>query len=440
MDHLGTNGDGQYCVVEEEQILKTIVLYCWPYEARFGDAHKAARLAEATLTRWLAQGLPYRLVDGQRRFDLCQVINFMKWTADRHGDPAYEGGAVPTWRRSLRTLVPDDWLNRREASELPPRRFVVTFRREFNLQEAPPGKPVRLRLPLPFEDLTQSGITLEHVATSCRNAHVSQLPGRLEVMPAGLEPAALEFVEYRVAFTAQAPAFALEPNRLEEWDRQSPDYQLYTRPSEGLIQVTSSVSRLASELAGHSPSPWHAVIAFWAFFFAAMKAGSIHHDELDPTDLLGSLVRRGWFDCLTGSALLAGLCRARGIPARLVHGVLLYPFASSHYWTEILLPPYGWVPVDLSQWILAAGRSANLPWSRVFLGRLDYRMKTECLPRLVVGRPAIRFPAQWYVVPNLAEEGSEVAYYGLASGQLLYRDRIRVELPVPDLPGSPLRS
>ncbi len=431
MDQLGTNGDGQYCVVEEEQILKTIVLYCWPFEARYGDARKAARLAEAALTRWLAQGLPYRLVDGQRRFDFCQVTNFMKWTADHCGDPAFFEGSVRTWRRMLSALVPDDWLDRPEASELPPRRFVVTYRREFNLQEAPPGKPVRLRLPFPFEDHTQSEVILEQVTTSCRNAQVRQLPGRLEVMPAGAEPAVLEFVEWRMAFTARAPAFAVEPNQLEEWDRQSPDYQLYTRPAEGLIQVTDSVSRLASELAGSSPNPWHAVTAFSEFFFAGLNAGSIHHDELDPTDLLGSLVRRGWFDCLTGSALLAALCRARGIPARLVNGILLYPFTSNHYWTEMLLPPYGWVPVDLSQWILAAGRSDNLPWSRVFLGRLEYRMKTECLPRLVVGRLPIRFPTQWYPMRSLAEESSEVAFYSLASGQLLYRDRIHVDLPVP---------
>ncbi len=430
MDQLGTKGDGRYCVVEEESIVQMLLLHCWPYEVRFGDAGKATRLAEEALARWLARGLPHRCRDGQRFFDCCQVMNFRKWTADQHGDPVFEQGAIRTWLRSLAGQVPLDFLTGPTARDLPPRRFVVTLRREFSLPDARPEKLVRLRIPLPYEDPTQQEIVLEQVVASNKTAEVRQLPGRLEVRLARAELSAKEFIEVRMAFTATSPTYLVDPARLQDWDRESEEYQLYTRPVEGLIRITGPVAQLAAELAGHSADPWQAVQAFWAYFFAQLKMGYVHYDELDLADPLGSLLQRGWFDCLTGSALLAALCRSQGIPARLISGILLYHFPTSHNWAEVLLPPYGWVPVDLGSWFLAAGRLDNLPWSRLFLGRLDYRLKTECLPHQVVGSPGIRFPPDWHMVERLTEQGTETAYYGLTTGQLLYRDQLRVEQPV----------
>jgi transglutaminase-like putative cysteine protease len=427
MDQLGTNGDGRYQVVTEPQILQAIVLYCWPFEARGENSREAARRAGEALERWVARGLPFRESQGQRYFDFCQVVNFMRWTADVQGDRVYEDNMIAAWRRSLDRMVGAGWIHGDATAELPLRRLVVTLRREFNLAGIEPGTPVRLRLPLPYEDETQSGIVVEEIDTGAADGRVRRQPGRLEVRrlaPARPEPVA---IAVRISFITSPRPGLLDPNCLEDWDRQDPEYRLYTRSAEGLIQITETVTRLAADLAGDAADPWQAVQAFWGFFFARMKPGHVHHDELDAGDPLGSLVRRGWFDCYTGSALLAALCRSRGIPARLVHGILPYPSATHHYWTEILMPPYGWVPADLGSCILAAGRLDNPPWSRLFLGRLDYRMKTECHPHLVVGNPGVRFSQAWYVVQRIADSGTETAFHNLAGGQLLYRDWIRVE-------------
>jgi tetratricopeptide (TPR) repeat protein len=50
-------------------------------------------------------------------------------------------------------------------------------------------------------------------------------------------------------------------------------------------------------------------------------------------------------DCGEFSAVFQALCRSIGIPARSVVSIWL-EMSDYHGWAEILLPPYGWVPVD----------------------------------------------------------------------------------------------
>jgi hypothetical protein len=433
MDFLGTNDDGRYCVVAEDQIIQSLMFFCWPYEARFGDPARAAQWAGQALERWVAQGLPCREQGGKRYFDFAQVMNFLRWAGVVNGDPAYLEASVGVWRRSLAESTPADWPAGRGTAVHSPARFLVRLRREFDLRDSVPGSLVRLRVPAPFEDSTQGEVVVECIEPADGRGRVSVAPGRVELRWIVPERPSLVSVEVRIAFTAFCQSFEVDPARLEGWDTSSSEYRLYTRPSEGLIQVTETIRQLADELAGPVRNPWEMVGAFWAFFFRRMKSGCMHHEELGTADPLASLVRRGWFDCFTGSALLVGLCRARGIPARLVSGVLLHPFPAYHYWTEVFLPPYGWVPLDLGSWELAAGRIDDVAWSGLFRGRLDYRMKTQCLPRLMLGNPGVRFPTAWYLLMRLTEEDTETSYYALESSRRLFCDRLRVlRLPAHD--------
>ena len=53
--------------------------------------------------------------------------------------------------------------------------------------------------------------------------------------------------------------------------------------------------------------------------------------------------------CTEYSDLFAALCRAKGIPARVVKGYVSEPvYLSQHAWAEVYLDEYGWVPFDLT--------------------------------------------------------------------------------------------
>jgi hypothetical protein len=76
-------------------------------------------------------------------------------------------------------------------------------------------------------------------------------------------------------------------------------------------------------------------------------------------------------------------------------------------------------------WDLAAGDFGATEWSHYYFGNLDYRMKTECFPRMFVGHMGVRRPAAWYLLRTRAEEAIEISHYRVPDG-LLYRDRIIV--------------
>lgn len=64
-----------------------------------------------------------------------------------------------------------------------------------------------------------------------------------------------------------------------------------------------------------------------------------------PQDALSVLHRRRG-RCSGRANVAVGLLRALGIPARVVHGVMVGPTARWHRWGEAWLGPAGWVPFD----------------------------------------------------------------------------------------------
>jgi hypothetical protein len=77
----------------------------------------------------------------------------------------------------------------------------------------------------------------------------------------------------RLAFSAWAPAPSgthLDPAEAE----------LYTRPSEGLIKVSTRVAGLAARLTGDERDPLAVVRRFWTYMLDEMARGAIDYDRL----------------------------------------------------------------------------------------------------------------------------------------------------------------
>ncbi len=416
--NLGIAGGGRYRVLAEEDTITALLHHGLPYEVCVGgNAAAAARsLAEGALERSIKRGLGYRLNGGNRQFDFCEVINFMVRAGRTGEDPWYETGPVQTFRRAFRELNHGDGYGR----------FEVLFRREYRLSSTG-RRPVRLRVPLPREDPSLGGLNIAVIEPDPERVEVNLQAGRLEIR-IDRQVVPREFVVVvRIEMNASTRSPVVDPARLEQWDRTDPEYQLYTQPREGLIRVTDRVARLAADLSARAKHACDVVRAFWVFFLERMWSGKIHHDELSRTDPLGSLLAGGWFDCLTGSSLFAALCRARGIPARVVNGCTFYPIIpSNHYWAEVLLPPFGWVPFDLASWDLAGGLDRSSSWEESYFGHVDPRMIFQRFPRQILGPPGVPFPASWYSLPAVRDRGLETSYIALDTGELLYCDWTRV--------------
>ncbi|MGP0094545.1 MAG: transglutaminase-like domain-containing protein [Xanthobacteraceae bacterium] len=414
--------DAAHRTVDEPRIIERLLLNGWACELRNGERSSVVHQAREALNRLVAIGLPFEQSNTtDRRFDPAEVINFLKWASVEGKDRFWEERSVHTARNLVREF------HRAEAPALPPppnvlgpKRFHVTLRREFSLAGCETGTRMRLRLPLPLEDGALSDLKIVSVPPAGVDASLTLTPGRLEARLVAPDTRSLELA-IRASFTAyptipRPPAARLSPAETE----------LYTRPREGVIKVTPRVRALAEELAGSIHEPRAAVQSFWNFMHDYLAMGVVRYDEVDsrwPTDWV---LETEWFDCQLGSSLLAALCRAHRIPSRVVSGYLLYSACPTyHYWAEVWLDDLGWTPFDLACSDLSAN-GRDKPWRNYFFGALDYRMKTECLPRLFTGMSTIHFPPAWHLLGRGHPEGAEIGIFDNETGAPVYRDHISI--------------
>ena len=416
------HADARYRIVAEPRMIGMLQLYGWAHRLRKGEREFAACQAGELLTRLVNLGLPFeRAENAVRHFDPAEVINFTKWTGLRDQEAVWNDRFVETLRGLILgncaagspVAVPPN------PATLVPRRFAVTFEREFNLEGFEPDRMMRLRLPLPLEDAYLRDLKVTPYSPSAAHADFSAAAGRLDAkLPRPRDPnvilgVELDFIAHPVAGNAQG--IALPPA----------ESVLYLQESEGLIRISPHIRGLAAQLAGPSCEPWQAIQRFWDFLLDRAASGIIHYDLLDPDRPTDWVLDNGWFDCHLGSAFLVALARAQNIPARLVSGYLLYPVSpGEHYWAEIWLDG-AWRPFDtMCSDLSAHGR--DRAWRNHFFGCLDYRMKTQCLPRLFNANPAVRLPEAWHIVTQPTESGVEIGFYANKTGAFIYRDRVSV--------------
>ncbi len=130
---------------------------------------------------------------------------------------------------------------------------------------------------------------------------------------------------------------------------------------EGPIQVTGRVRALADHIDDPRAAVIDRVTAFRDYMIDTMACGVIHAECFSGRGGHGLGSRQSLVRLRIGSALLAALCRASGIPARLVGGYLLWEAPTEHYWIEAWAPDRGWMPFDLLAWDLSAG-GEDMAW------------------------------------------------------------------------------
>jgi transglutaminase-like putative cysteine protease len=404
---LGVRDPVQHRTVSEELVVAQLALrmYGW----RHADPARAH--ARQLLVRWLGLGLPCRERDGHRWFDLAEVENFAQ-ARDRE---TWVRDLLPAKRRSAEIFPEAD----KDTARSHPSRFRVELRRQFSLAGRAPGSKVRLSMPMPCEDAAQTEIAIEVLNDD--GARIAIQPGHLEArleVPDGDPP--IVTIEVAIDYVAWLER-ALVDRALT-----TPDLTPYLRPHEGFIRVTPYVESLAAQLAANH-EPLDVLARFWEFFFEKLQIGRVHHDELDAEDPLRSAIELGWSDCFIASSLMAALCRARGMPARLVHGLTLYPEKpGNHYWVEVWVPPHGWFPMDFASVGLAANDINDPRWARYFFGTLNYRLKLARLPLERYAPVGVRYPAAWTLVESPCDGGVEHTVCDRETLALIYRDRLRV--------------
>jgi transglutaminase-like putative cysteine protease len=379
---------------------------------------EVARLGAATLLESIVGvGAGYaRDVGGDRLFDPVEVDQFLGWLSTT-GDLRW---------RERKTITNAGIIADARSSGLAygggsKARFHVAFRRSFDLVRLERGAPVRLRIPLPLPSFYHEDFRVAPVAPAEIGLQTSVSEGRLEMrLSVPSEPVITIGMDLDV--TALPPAGRGEP-------LTSRDAELYLRASEGVIQVTRTIAELANEIAGSSP-PEQAVAAFIDYIDAAFRGGFVRYDEISAAAPFDLAFKYKVIDCKLVAALLISLCRARGIPARLINGYFLYRHCpSNHSWVEIWMQGIGWAPFDsFNRERYQPDAPSGSDWWAHFSRRTgDYRLAVERLPLDFTGPMSVRFPPAWQILQTAGSGGADLTFIDISDGGLIYRDNVVVE-------------
>ena len=378
------------------------------HSASFVQRRQAAAIADSLND---GSGRPERCFDPAHA--ICRLIERDWHEADSFWRTRY----VPAGRSRVRALAGsgDQTPTMDQIRALPDRHFAVHFRRTFQLSPLPGGGRRRLRLPRPVEDAQLENLTIA-----------------IDPLPPGVELKIFEDrLEARIAHDMHGAltvgahfAFTAAPGRPYR-DPGANDSSLFLKEKEGAVQVTAAVRNLADRLAGPSVQGMRAIGKFWDYLMDEMTCGPVPHDRIGDIAPVDWTIGSRWFDCHIGTALLVALCRAKGIPARMLGGYLLFASAPmEHFWMEALIEGK-WTPIDLLSWDLSSG-GTDAGWRDLFFGTTDYRMKTQRFPDHFTGPLGIPFPPEWHRVSRATVDGVQTDVVEIPDGRLVMRDSISV--------------
>jgi hypothetical protein len=360
------------------------------------------------------------VIDGERRYDNLEVLNFMKWAGHAGRDTTYEQNVITS---RILAGCPERPQAGADGGRYDPNVIDVVFKYQF-LHD--PERVGPIVLPIPYEDAFQTNISWQIERLDGFTAETWATQARVNLKPKTVEGSVLS-VDLRTRFTVHRQWFDIDPAALEAIPKD-PALERYLRPQEiGMVAVTDQIKALATEIAAAAPNKWDALQRLWDYFFARFQPGWVHGDQLG-SDPMGFVFEHGWFDCMSGSALFVATARALGIPARIVGGYLLYDAVPQpHYWLETYLPPYGWVASDLVSWFLSKGKLEDATWSRSFLAKLDHRMKFHCFPKVLSTMTGVVLPANRQSTSELTETGSKFVSTDGESGRYLGSVEVSME-------------
>lgn len=393
---MGLKFSDTYRTLPEARLIDGLLLEGYAFAS---DSAAARADAAAAIDRWVAGGLPVRQEAGVRLFDPVEVAHHAKLAGLREEDDFWHGRFVATLRRFVTELAAEQ-----------PRQVSLSLRRTFNLSGIAEGETRRLRMPLPLAERYADCTVRPELTPAIESHRLSD--GRLEArVRVGDEP-----------LVSLGATVELTPARSA--NDQTPPGEALLRPREGLIVLSDAVAALARRLAGNERGAV-AVRNFWDHLIDSCMFCPVHYDQVPAETPLDWVLERGIYDCQLAAALFVGLCRAVGIPARMVGGNFLYRRSpTNHYWAEAWLEDTGWQSFDFLVWDLSAG-GRDPRWRDHFFGQVDARIVTEVLPANFTGAVGVQIPAQWFVLRTITGDGAAIELTGL-DGASVYQDTIAI--------------
>jgi len=206
---------------------------------------------------------------------------------------------------------------------------------------------------------------------------------------------------YAVETEIQAEKIALKPQD------PPPLMAQYSGPDERIPSAAPEILALARRIAGGERNPWKAARLVWDWLVKNISWTG-DHEHLRALEVLTDKTA----DSYSYAILACALLRAAGLPSLPVAGYLVSPNreAFRHYWVELYIYGFGWVPLDPVLGSGAAPRGQEAAWEdrQRYFGSMDNRH--------------IAFSRGWIALAPMSPEGRRVSKDRRWSFQSFYEE------------------
>jgi hypothetical protein len=157
---------------------------------------------------------------------------------------------------------------------------------------------------------------------------------------------------WKVDAAISAVEYFIYPDRVGSLDDIPADIkQKFTQDGDKYRMSDPFIQELARKIAGKEKNPYWIVRRIYEYLADHLSYNLKPVGGWNPAP---TVLKRGTASCSEYSYTMIALCRSLGVPIRYVGAVSLRGDDASfddvfHRWTEVYLPPYGWIPFDVNK-------------------------------------------------------------------------------------------
>lgn len=337
-------------------------------------------LSDAEFAKWNAAGLfEHQVIDGRTLYFKRSPGNLFRLSPEAVARRAVQAPITDGPMESLndhQRAIYRAALTEHRSSVLP-QRVRMTQTLTVNADAVPAGETVRAWIPYPQavpgqqEDIRYVGsVPAQHqiapATTMQRTVYLEK--------PAVAGQKTVFSVTYELTLFAQYRA--IDPDKVQA-EAITPELAPFVAERAPHIVFTDAMRAFSRKVVGDERNPYRIAQKLFAAVDQIPWAGAREYSTI--SNISDYALHAGHADCGQQTLLLMTLLRLNGIPTRWQSGMVFSndgtDYSNIHDWGYLYLPPYGWVPMDVTTGRLHPGPADDKALEWFYLGGLDnYRI------------------------------------------------------------------